>query len=87
MTALSHIPLLRTPHDRVNALLAHKTVLQGDGVIEIFSTAKALEYGDGWLRQYRHLEAAHTLACEQLRASEILLAHAQEELERVRGAV
>lgn len=54
-------------------------------LLRISTMREALAYGDGWQRLYSHLEAAHTLACEQLRASEILLEYANEELERVRG--
>ena len=53
-------------------------------LLRIVSVREAIAYGDGWQRAYSHLEAAHTLALEQLRASEILLQHYMEELERLR---
>ncbi len=55
--------------------------------LRISSIKQALAYGDGWQRMYRHLEAAHTLACEQLRASELIIEHYTAELERVRKLV
>ena len=80
---LARLRELHTPQERVDYLVALHPRDTG-GSVRIASITQGLEYGDRWVRAYRHLEAAHTLALEQLRASEILLQHYTEELERLR---
>lgn len=60
-------------------------MVRDGSLLHISSVRDAIAYGDGWQRAYSHLEAAHTLALEQLRASEILLQHAEQELVRLRA--
>ena len=86
---LARLRELHTPQERVKYLLAlvpdtrDERVKRGE-LLAIRTVRQALAYGDGWQRAYSHLEAAHALALEQLRASEILLQHYAEELERLR---
>ena len=59
---------------------------RGDA-LRITTIKQALSYGDQWQRMYHHLEAAHTLACAQLEASDLLLRLANEELEKIKRIV
>lgn len=80
MAALSR---LRTPQERVDYLIA-LAPKNTAGLVPITTMRQALAWGDIWESAYHSLECAHTLALEQLRASEILLRLANEELERLR---
>lgn len=94
MTQLD-LSALRTPQERVNYLLSlvpkerleescRKAVADGT-LVRINNMREALEWGQGWQQAFNSLEAAHTLACEQLEASDLLLRMANEELARVKA--
>ena len=54
-------------------------------LLKITTVREALDYGDGWKRQYHRLEVALHVVTAQLDASELLLKLAEEELAKYRS--